>query len=115
ATDRFQEIIAEANKPDSAIRLEQIIIEPPGQYHKLATGFSQSGILSRLGGLSLESNSPTITESGASTASALFATDAENTVARAAFKVIGNYEQLPSSRKLLNKQVQEEIIERVKE
>ena len=115
AHDRFQEIIDEANKPDSAIRLEQIIIEPPGQYHKLATVVSQSGILSRLGGLSLESSSQTITESGASTAPALFATDAENTVAKAAFKVIGSYEQLPSSSQLLNKQVQEEIIARVKE
>ena len=115
AHDRFQEIIDEANKPDSAIRLEKVIIEPPGQYQKLATVVSQSGILSRIGGLSLESSSPTIIESGASTAAALFATDAENTVAKAAFKVIGSYEQLPSSSQLLNKQFQEEIIARVKE
>ena len=115
AHDRFQEIIDEANKPDSAIRLEKVIIEPPGQYQKLATVVSQSGILSQIGGLSLESSSPTITDSGTSTAPALFTTDAENTVARAAFKVISNYEQLASSSQLLNKQVQEEIIARVKE
>jgi type III restriction enzyme len=115
AHDRFQEIIDEANKPDSAIRLEKVIIEPPGQYHKLATVVSQSGILSQIGGLSLESSSPTITQSRTSAAPALFTTDAENTVARAAFKVISNYEQLPSSSQLLNKQVQEEIIARVKE
>ncbi len=114
AHDRFQEIIDEANKPDSAIRLEKVIIEPPGQYQKLATVVSQPGILSQIGGLSLESSSSTITQSGTSTAPALFATDAENTVAKAAFKVISSYEQLPSSSKLLNKQVQEEIIARVK-
>ena len=50
AHDRFQEIIDEANKPDSAIRLEKVIIEPPGQYQKLATVVSQSGILSQIGG-----------------------------------------------------------------
>jgi len=115
AHDRFQEIIDEANKPDSAIRLEKVIIESPGQHQKLATVVSQSGILSQIGGLSLESSSQAITQSGTSTAPALFTTDAENTVARAAFKVISNYEQLPSSTQLLNKQVQEEIVARVKE
>lgn len=115
AHDRFQEIIDEANKPDSAIRLEKVIIEPPGQYQKLATVVSHPGVLSQIGGLSLESNSPTITQSGGPTAPAFFTTDAENTVARAAFKVISSYEQLPSSSQLLNKQVQEEIIARVKE
>src|SRR5467141_3413731 len=55
AHDKFQEIIDEANKPDSAIRLEQVIIEPAGQYHKLAAVISQTGLLSQIGGQSLES------------------------------------------------------------
>src|SRR5688500_19948743 len=37
AHDKFQEIIDEANRPDSQIRLEKIILEPPGQHHKLAS------------------------------------------------------------------------------
>jgi len=47
AHDRFQEIIDEANKPDSAIRLEQVIIEPAGQHQKLATVISQPGFVSQ--------------------------------------------------------------------
>src|SRR2546425_7658722 len=45
AHDRFQEIIDEASKSDSAIRLQALIIEPVGQYRKLATVVSQTGIL----------------------------------------------------------------------
>ena len=88
AHDRFQEIIDEANKPDSAIRLEKVIIEPPGQYQKLATVVSQSGILSQIGGLSLESSSADNHPIRRIHGAALFTTDAENTVAKAAFKVI---------------------------
>ncbi len=115
AHDRFQEIIDEANKPDSAIRLEQVIIEPADQHQKLATVTSQPSFLSQIGGQSLESSSSTITQSGSSTAPALFATEAENTIAQLARKVITSYERLPSSSQLLRKQVQEEIAARVKE
>jgi type III restriction enzyme len=115
AHDRFQEIIDEANKPDSAIRLEKVIIEPPGQYHKLATVVSQAGVLAQIGGQSLESSSSTITQSGTPTAPPVFSTEAEKNVAKAAYKIITTYEQLPSSSQLLEKQIQKEIIARVKE
>ena len=115
AHDKFQEIIDEANQPDSAIRLEKIILEPAGQHQKLATVISQSGVLTQIGGQSLESSSATITQSSASAVKPVFATEAEQKVAKVAYDVINRYELLPSSNQLLNKEVQEEITARVKE
>jgi len=115
AHDKFQEIIDEANRPDSAIRLEKIILEPAGQHQKLATVVSQSGVLAQIGGQSLESSSATITQSGASAAKPVFATEAEQKVAKVAYDVINRYELLPSSNQLLNTKIQAEITARVKE
>jgi hypothetical protein len=44
AHDRFQEIIDEANKPDSAIRLQQVILDPNRDLQKMVTVVSQSNI-----------------------------------------------------------------------
>ncbi len=115
AHDKFQEIIDEANRPDSQIRLEKIILEPAGQHQKLATVISQSGVLAQIGGQSLESSSTTITQSGASAVKPVFATEAEQKVAKVAYDVINRYELLPSSSQLLKKGIQEEITARVKE
>ena len=115
AHDRFQEIIDEANKPDSAIRLEKIILEPPGKYQKLASVVSQSGVLAQIGGQSLESSSATITKSGAPQAKPIFATVAEQRVARATYEVLTRYEQLPNSGALLQAEVQKEIVAKVEE
>jgi len=115
AHDKFQEIIEEANRPDSQIRLEKIILEPAGQHHRIATVVSQSGVLAQIGGQSLESSSTTITQSNTPAAKPVFATEAEQQVAKIAYQVINRYEQLPSSNQLLNKQIQEEITARVKE
>lgn len=115
AHDKFQEIIDEANRPESQIRLEKIILEPAGQHQRLATVVSQSGVLAQIGGQSLESSSTTITQSDTSAAKPLFTTEAEQQVAKIAYQVINRYEQLPSSNQLLDKQIQMEITARVKE
>lgn len=115
AHDKFQEIIDDANRPDSQIRLEKIILEPAGQHQRLATVVSQPGILAQIGGQSLESSSTTITQSGTQTAEPLFVTEAEQKVARIAFEVINRYEKLPSSNQLLEKTIQQEITARVME
>ena len=115
AHDRFQEIIDDANKPDSSIRLEKVILEPAGEYQRLASVVSQSNVLSQIGGHSLESSSSTITESGSSTAVPIFSTEAEQKVAKIAFEVINRYEQLPCSQELFNRSIQEEITARVME
>ncbi|MBI5395366.1 MAG: DEAD/DEAH box helicase family protein [Verrucomicrobia bacterium] len=115
AHDRFQEIVDEANKPDSKIRLEKIILEPPGEHQKLATVVSQAGVLAQLGGQSLESSSQTITQSGAPAAKPVFTTEAEQRVAKATYEVLTRYEQLPSSGMLLRETVQKEIVAKVEE
>ena len=45
AHDDFKKSSTKRIKPDSPIRLEQVIIEPAGQHQKLATVVSQSSIL----------------------------------------------------------------------
>ena len=113
AHDRFQEIIDEANRPDSAIRLQQIILDPPGEHQKLATVVSQAGVLAQFGGQSFASSSSTITNSSAPPAPPAFASAAEQSVARTTYDVLARYEQLPSSAQLLHEDVQREIVAKV--
>ena len=49
AHDKFQEIVDEAKKPDSAIRLQQVILEPEQLGEKTVTVVSQSRLDSMLG------------------------------------------------------------------
>ena len=49
AHDKFQEIVDEAKKPDSAIRLQQVILEPEQLGEKTVTVVSQSQLASKLG------------------------------------------------------------------
>ena len=115
AHDKFQEIIDEANRPDSPIRLEKIILEPASQHEKLASVVSQFGVLAQIGGQSLESSSATITQSGTPTAKPIFITKAEQKVAKVAYDVITRFEHLPSSNQLLSKGIQEKIAAMVEE
>jgi type III restriction enzyme len=49
AHDKFQEIVDEAKKPDSAIRLQQVILEPDQISEKTVTVVSQAQLASQLG------------------------------------------------------------------
>lgn len=49
AHDKFQEIVDDANKPDSPIRLQQVILEPEQLTAKTVTIVSQSQLASKLG------------------------------------------------------------------
>jgi len=49
AHDKFQEIIDEANKPGSAIRLQAVILDDDQLGHKTATVVSQSQLATKLG------------------------------------------------------------------
>ncbi len=115
AHDKFQEIIDEANRPESPIRLEKIILEPAGQHQKLASVVSQSNILDQIGGTSLESSSQTILDSGAPAEAPIFSTEGEQKIARIAYEVINRYESLPSSQNLLDAAIQKEITVKVME
>ena len=44
AHDKFQEIIDEANRSDSAIRLQQVILEPEKDFQKTKTVVAQSNV-----------------------------------------------------------------------
>jgi type III restriction enzyme len=49
AHDRFQEIVDEANKADSAIRLQQVVLDPEDLEHKMVTVVSRPAVDIRLG------------------------------------------------------------------
>ena len=48
AHDRFQEIIDEANKSDSVIQLQQVILDPTRDLQKMVTVVSQSNVMEQL-------------------------------------------------------------------
>ncbi|MEI8138390.1 MAG: hypothetical protein WCI03_00830 [bacterium] len=49
AHDKFQEIVDEAKKPDSQIRMQQVIPEPEQLGEKTVTVYSQSKLANKLG------------------------------------------------------------------
>ena len=113
AHDKFQEIVDEANRGNSPIRLEQVILAPPSEHQRLATVVSQAGVLAQLGGQSLEASSVAILESAGIPTKALFATEAEQRVAKATYEVLARYERLPTASLLLNADLQQEVVAKV--
>lgn len=123
AHDRFQEIIDEANRGDSPIRLKQVILEAPGSDDRKISVQIESSAATRLGsaGTSLPatwlSGPESRAESGLPTP--LFASEAEKRAARVVMDVIGKYELrkdlVPTSAALLKPEVQEEILAEVAE
>ena len=125
AHDKFQEIIDEANRGDSPIRLKQVILEAPSDDDKKVSVQVGSGAMTRLG----LTDAPTVTMTpatgvgGSSQATTqhppIFTTDAERQAARVVMEVIGRYEvkrdQVPTSSALLNADVQKEILAEVTE
>lgn len=126
AHDKFQEIIDEANRGDSPIRLKQLILEAPSADDKKVSVQVGSGAMTRLG----LADSPTVTVNPAGTGSAgvgqattppspIFTTDSERQAARVVMDVIGKYEVrrdlVPTSSALLSSDVQREILAEVTE
>ncbi|CAJ4767033.1 Type III restriction-modification enzyme helicase subunit [Burkholderia pseudomallei] len=124
AHDKFQEIIDEANRSDSPIRLKQVILDAPSADDKKVSVQVESGAAARLG----LTDSPVVVTgaSGATNGSAadvaptpVFTTEAEKQAARVVMDVIGTYEVkrelVPTSSALLNPEVQKEILAEVSE
>jgi type III restriction enzyme len=109
AHDRFQEIVDEANKPDSAIRLTQVILDPATDFQKTRTVVATSKIEEQLHGASV-----TGPIGGPSQTTPIFAGETERAIAQAAYKEIQKYENLPSSHDLLKPEIQAKIVEQVK-
>ncbi|GAB3500297.1 DEAD/DEAH box helicase family protein [Curvibacter fontanus] len=123
AHDKFQEIIDEANRGDSPIRLKQVILEAPSADDKKVSVQVGSGAMTRLG----LTEAPTVVtapaNSGAAAAPAapapVFTTEGERQAARMVMEVIANYEVkrdlVPTSNALLKPEVQSAILAEVAE
>ena len=124
AHDKFQDIIDEANRGDSPIRLKQVILDAPSADDKKVSVQVGSGAMTRLG----LTDAPLIvlppgvngTFAAPTPASApVFTSEAEKQAARVVMDVIGKYEAkrdlVPTSSALLKPEVQKEILAEVAE
>ena len=115
AHDRFQEIIDEASRPDSPIRLQQVILNPEELNLKTITVVSPARLNSLLG-LKPERTTPT-TQIAGSDEEPVFRTPEEQQIARMTHAVIRTFEgqpqQVPTLTYLKNPEVQALLKERV--
>lgn len=116
AHDKFQEIIDEANRGDSPIRLKQLILDVPNADDNKVSVRVSSGAMTRLG-LADTSEIPYAvldTETAP-----VFTTERERQAARVVMEVIGKYEAkhefVPTSNALLTPEVQAVILAEVRE
>lgn len=110
AHDRFQEIVDEANKPDSAIRLTQVILDPAKDLQPTKTVIAQPTIMAKLTAAvatAASGSTPGKTEEP------LFKTEQERQIAAIAVKVIQQHETLPQLNYLQKAEVQAAIIKEV--
>ncbi len=110
AHDRFQEIVDEANKPDSVIRLTKVELDPATNLQKMKTVVAQSKIEEELHGASITGSA-----GGGVQATQIFSGELERGIAQVTYKIIQKYESLPSSAELLKPDIQAKIIEEVKQ
>ena len=129
AHDKFQEIIDEANRADSPIRLKQVILDAPSADDKKVSVQVGSGAMTRLGltdapavsVVALGANGSIVgSRSQPSVPPApIFATDSEREAARVVMQVISKYEVkrdlVPASSALLRPEVQRKILAEVTE
>ena len=123
AHDKFQEIIDEANRGDSPIRLKQVILDAPAASDKMVSVQVESGAAARLGltEAPVVITGASVTDSGAEVPvpRPVFTTEAEKQAARVVMDVIGKYEVrrdlVPTSSALLKPDVQSVILAEVAE
>lgn len=113
AHDKFQEIIDEANRPDSVVRLTQVILDPSTDLQKTQTVVIQSNFAQQIG--IAAPSIPGSLPSGASTPPPAFSNETEQKVAQVVYQVIQKYQSFPTSSHLLNPQVQEAIAKQTEE
>ena len=115
AHDKFQEIVDEAKKPDSAIRLQQVILEPEQLGEKTVTVVSQSQLASQLGLQPEQTTTSTLVPKAAEPA--VFTTPEDQKVAQIAYQVIRKMENqpqlLPSVSYLTNADMQAWVVNEV--
>jgi type III restriction enzyme len=115
AHDKFQEIVDEAKKPDSAIRLQQVILEPDQISEKTVTVVSQTQLASQLG-FQPEKTTPS-TFIPPTEVQPVFATAEDQKVAKITYEAIRKMENmphlLPSASYLSNQEVQAALLAEV--
>lgn len=93
AHDKFQEIIDEANKPESLIHMKAVVLDPDEIEKKTKTIISQSTLAGQLGTIPAQATtSANIAQSGQKS---VFTTDAEQKIAQAVYTVIKKFENQP--------------------
>ncbi len=117
AHDKFQEIIDEANRPDSAIRLQAVVIDGEELEKKTVTVVSQSQLATKLGFHPAQVTASTAV--AGQDEKPLFADPQEQKVAQTAWEVIKNFENqprtVPSLTHLANPEIQAAIVKAVEE
>jgi type III restriction enzyme len=117
AHDKFQEIVDEANRPDSAIRMQAVVLDPDDLEQKTRTVVSQSTLAGKLG--IKPPNQTASTEVAQSGGAPVFNTPAEQKIAQTAYEVIkklGNQpDKVPSSRYLAEDDIRSSVVREVEE
>jgi type III restriction enzyme len=115
AHDKFQEIVDEANRPGSAIRLQQVILGPDQLEEKTVTVVSRPQIEAKLGIQPDHTSTSTLVPM--ENAPPAFATAEEQKIAQITFDVIrtleGQPKRLPSIGHLKNKEIQAQLLQEV--
>lgn len=120
AHDRFQEIIDEANKGDSVLKLKQVILDAPSEDDKKVSIQVYSGVETKLG---LAETSSENTKQGISEANSsvdyqpVFKTETEKRIARKVMEAAAKYasrpSEAPTSQALLTVEIREKIVQEV--
>ncbi len=117
AHDRFQEIVDEANNPNSPIRLKQLILEEADFERKTKTVVSSPTILTGLGLQTTQADGSTI-PSGTPAPAPAFTDPAEVRVAQLAYeafrKLSRQPEKVPSTSFLSRPEIQEKVLKEVR-
>jgi type III restriction enzyme len=117
AHDRFQEIVEEANNPNSPIRLKQLILEEADFERKTKTVVSSPTILTGLGLQSTQADG-SAASSGPPTSAPVFTDPAEVRVAQLAYeafrKLSRQPEKVPSASFLSRPEIQEKVLKEVR-
>ncbi|MDQ8188753.1 DEAD/DEAH box helicase [Roseibacillus persicicus] len=114
AHDKFQEIVDEANQPDSQIQMQTVVLDPDEIEKKTKTVVSQSTLATQLG---TRPETTSSTEVASSEAKPIFTTPTEQKVAQATYEAIKKLEnnpgKVPSTSYLENKEIQESVVKDV--
>lgn len=111
AHDKFQEIVDEANRSDSPIHLQKLILDPITDLQKVKTIFTQSTLASRIFfNSSSQTSNLDAAKAPITQPKPMFSQPEEQKAAEAVFQAIKKQEHCPSSSYLLNPDIQEQIV-----